>query len=197
MTIATDVRHIRTTPRLRRQTSNPNAPQAVRATAPAPRPRVVLLAACAAGLFLAAWAPDALAQTASKTKTVNKDFMVSPNNPCTGEVVNVAGTQTVQTQVQPKGANTRTTLKDHQHGKGVGQVSNAAYKFEDMSQDTTVESSTCAFYIRKTSTEHLIRQGDKPPTPDDFFARSRFLMQMTNDCQVVLTLESFDAAACK
>ena len=54
----------------------------VRGTAPAPRRRVVLLATCAAGLFLAAWAPDALARTTSKTKTVNKDFTTTVQSPC-------------------------------------------------------------------------------------------------------------------
>jgi hypothetical protein len=197
VTTTTDVRHFRTTARPPRQTTNPKDPQAVRATAPAPTLRVVLLATCLAGLFLAAWAPDAFAQTASKSKTTNKDFTTSPTSPCTGERVDVQGTQTVQTQVQPQGANTRFTFKDHQHGKGVGATSQASYQYEDIAQDTSVVSSTCAFYIRKTSNEHLVRKGNRPPVPDDFFARSRFLLNQTNDCQTVLTIEAFDVAACK
>ena len=80
----------------------------VRGTAPAPRRRVVLLATCAAGLFLVAWAPDALAQTTSKTKTVNKDFTTTVQSPCPtpsqGEAVDINGTDSVQTrQIQQSG----------------------------------------------------------------------------------------------
>jgi len=170
---------------------------AVRGTAPARSRRVVRLATCAAGLFLPAWAPDALAQSTSKSRTVDKNFTASPTSSCTGEVVSVEGTQTIQTRIQPVGSNTRFTFKDHQYGKGVGQVSLAPYKFDAISQDMSVESSTCQFYVRKTSNEHLIRQGQRPPRSDDFFARSRFLLKMTTDCQTQLTFESFEAAECK
>jgi hypothetical protein len=171
----------------------------VRGTAPTLRRRVALLATCAAALFLVGGAPDALAQTTSKTKTVDKDFTASPSSPCTGEVVDVEGTHILQMKIQQTGGNTRYTSKDEQHGKGVGEVSMALYRFEAMSQDTTVVSSSpsCAFYIRKTSTERLIRQGDRPQIADDFFAKFQFLMTMTKDCQTVLTVERFDAAECR
>ena len=175
----------------------------VRGTAPAPRRRVVLLATCAAGLFLAAWAPDALAQTTSKTKTVNKDFTTTVQSPCPtqsqGEAVDINGTDSVQTQqIQQSGNITKFSFAEHKSGQGVGQVSANQYRFEDMSQNaTSVSSTTCQFYIRITTTTHLIRQGSKPPVPDDFFARSRLLIVMTKDCQTTLTLESFDAAECK
>jgi hypothetical protein len=201
VTTRTDVRHIRTTARTPRQTTNPKDPQTVRGTAPAASRRVVLLATCLAGLFLAAWAPDALAHDTSttKTKTVDKNFTVSPTSSCTGEIVNVEGTSVVQTETRVNGNRKKETFKIDQRGKGVGQVSSKQYRYLDIAQNTSVESTStmCTFYVRITSRAHLIRQGNRPQINDDFFARSRLLIRKTTDCQTELTVESFDVAECK
>jgi hypothetical protein len=167
----------------------------VAGTAAASRRRV-LVATCAAGLFLAAWAPDALAQSTSKTKTKNKDFTTTVTSPCTGEQVNIDGKETVQTQNQQNGNITKFTFKQNQSGKGVAQTSLAQYQYLNMSGNTSVSSTSCTFYLRITSKQHLVRQGNKPPRPDDFFAQSRLLITMTN-CEAEPKVESFDAADCK
>src|SRR5206468_2563222 len=115
---------------------------------------------------------------------------------CTNETVNIDGKEDVQTQTQQEGSRTRITFKLHENGKGVGQSSLAQYQYLNMAQNTSVSSTTCTFYVRFTSKEHLIRQGNRPPTPDDFFAKSRLLIRMTN-CEAEPTVESFDAAVCK
>jgi len=167
----------------------------VAGTAAAPRRRV-LVATCAAGLFLAAWAPDALAQTTSKSKTKNAAFTTTVTSPCTGEQVNIDGKEDLQTQTQQNGNLTKFTFKDHQSGKGVGQVSAAQYQYLNMSGNASVSSTSCTFYLRVTSNQHLVRQGNRPPRPDDFFAQSRLLITMTN-CEAEAKVESFDAADCK
>jgi hypothetical protein len=168
----------------------------VRGTAAAPRRRLVLVGTCAAGLFLTALAPNALAQSTSKTKTKDNAFTTTVQSPCTGETVNIDGQEDVQTQTQQNGNLTKITFKDHQSGKGVGQASLAQYQYLNVSGNTSVSSTSCTFYVRMTSKQHLIRQGNKPPKPDDFFAQSRLLIRVTN-CEADPTVESFDAAECK
>jgi len=95
----------------------------VRGIAAAPRRRVVLVATCAAGLFLAAGTLDALAQSTSKTKTKNAAFSTTVTSPCTAETVNINGKEDVQTQTQQNGNITRFTFKEHQTRKSVAQPS--------------------------------------------------------------------------
>jgi hypothetical protein len=169
----------------------------VTGTAPASRRRV-LLATCAAGLFLAAWAPNAYAQKTSKTRDVNKEFQTTLDSPCTHETVDIEGRQVTQTKTQQNGNLTKFTFKVETNGKGLGRpVPQKEYRYLQMAQDISVSSSTCTFYVRNTSREHLIRQGNRPQIADDFFAKSRFLLKMTKDCQTELTVESFDAAECR
>src|SRR5439155_24548627 len=119
----------------------------VRETAQTPSRRVLLLAACAAWLFHAAWAPDALAQSTSKTKTKNTAFTTTVTSPCTNETVNIDGKEDVQTQTQQEGSRTRIMFKLHENGKGVGQSSLAQYQYLNMAQNTSVSSTTCTFYV--------------------------------------------------
>jgi hypothetical protein len=150
---------------------------------------------CAAGLFLAAWAPDALAQSTSKTKNANTAFTTTIASPCTGEAVDITGQEHLQSQSQENGRMTRFTFKLHQSGKGVAKVSFAQYQYQNMSQNT-FQSTTSTFYVRMTFNEHLIRNGPRPPVSDDFFARKRLLIRMTNG-QPEPRVESFEAAECK
>jgi len=167
-----------------------------RGTAAAPKWRIGPVAICAAALLLAASTPDALAQSTSKTKTKDKNFTATVTSPCTGENVNIDGKETVQTQNQQNGNITKFTFKEHQTGKGVAQTSLAQYQYLNMSGNTSVSSTSCTFYVRITSKQHLIRQGNRPPKSDDFFTTSRLLIRLTN-CEAEPTVESFDAAECK
>jgi hypothetical protein len=149
---------------------------------------------CAASVMCA---PDALAQTAMKSKSMNKDYTVTVQSPCTNEGVNIDGKQFVQSQSQQNGSTTRTTFKVNTSGKGVGQVSTAQYQYQDMAaQNSTIDSTSPNFYFRQTFRTHLIRNGAQPPIPDDWFARSVLLIRVTNG-QVDPTVESFNADGCK
>lgn len=149
---------------------------------------------CAASVM---GAPDALAQSTSKSRTMTKDFTASPKSPCTNEDVNVEGRQVVQSQSQQNGSMTRFTFKVHQSGKGVGAVTMAQYQYQEMAaQNTTINSTAANFYFRQTFRTHLIRNGPQPLIPDDFFARGVLLIRVTNG-QAEPTIESFAADECK
>jgi hypothetical protein len=160
-------------------------------------PRLRLALALGVALLLGAAEQVQAQTTVTKTTTKNQSFAQQVFNTCTGENVDVQGTEdtTFQSQQQQSPSQFQSKFQDRLQGTGVAQITNAQYKFSDFTNNM-FKSSMGTFTVRFTRREHLFRDGNTFKK-DDFFLRIRSRINFTNGDPNGPTIESFETEQCK
>ena len=158
-------------------------------------PRLRLALALGVALLLGAAEQVHAQTTVTKNTTKNQSFTQQVSNQCTGETVNVQGTEDTTFQSQQSPSMFQSKFQDRLQGTGVALVTNAQYKFSDFTTNM-FKSSTAKFTVRFSRREHLFRDGNTIKK-DDFFLRVRSRIDFTNGEPTGPTNESFETEPCK